>query len=330
MISRFLFVLTIGLFSPMMVFAASATVSGPTEVHVGQTFQIHLNANNAQDIDTIRYIGSYSSELVQLQNMTNGSAFPLRSPGSSVSRNSFNLGGFSLEDTANGDIEAGTLTFKALKPGLVTFTLKEGTHILSNGQEQAASFGLWKVTVLPDAASNSITIASSSHPDETAWYSTREVRVNWSTTGNKPLSTMVSFDQHPYSSSNMKVVKNSQANFSATRDGIWYAHIQSRVSSSQIIREDFRIQIDTTSPRALTLINDESTAIQSNTLRFAALDQTSGISHYDVSVNGDFPIATTDTFLTVANVHAGINRVRVRATDKAGNSSETELSFQLI
>ncbi|MEI7511970.1 MAG: cohesin domain-containing protein [Candidatus Uhrbacteria bacterium] len=330
MISRFLFALVIGLFSPMMVFAASAAVSGPTEVHVGQTFQIHLNANNAQDIDTIRYIGSYSSELVQVQNMTNGSAFPLRSPGSSVSRDSFNLGGFSLEDTANGDIEAGTLTFKALKPGLATFTLKEGTHIVSNGQEQATSFGSWTVAVSPNAPSNSITIASSSHPDETAWYSAREVRVNWSISGNKPLSTSISFDQNQHSGSNMKLTKNSQANFSANRDGIWYAHIQSRISSSQIIREDFRIQIDTTSPRALTLMNDEAMATQSNTIRFTALDQTSGISHYDVSVNGNFPIATTETFLTVANVHTGINHVRVRATDKAGNSSETELSFQLI
>lgn len=136
MFTRFLAALAIGLLSPTMVFAASAKVSAPIEVQQGQTFQVRLAMTDAFDVDTVRFIGAYSSDLIEYISISNGTALPMRSPGSATGSGLINFGGFSLGDTAFGTVTAGTVTFKALKPGIAKISLSDGTRILAYGKDQ--------------------------------------------------------------------------------------------------------------------------------------------------------------------------------------------------
>lgn len=339
---RFLFAIVIGLMSPLSVFAATASITGPAEVQVGRTFQVRFNVGSAKDVDTVRFIGKYTSDLIEYQGTANGSALPTRSPGSASGGGNFNFGGFSLGNPVTGNLAAGVMTFKALKVGEATLTLGAGTRILSDGVDQLTSMGSLKVKIVeaPPAgtipttppAATVITLTSDSHPDENTWYSSRDVRVNWSITGKTPIQTTIGFDQAPEGPAETKKADNGSTTFPATSDGVWYAHLVVRFSATDIVRKDFRVMIDTTAPKQFAVVTDYTEVVSDipNVLRFAALDDESGIARYDVSLNDEFLASTTDTALIIGRLQPGEYRVRVRATDLAGNASEAQSSFNII
>ncbi|MEI7512923.1 MAG: hypothetical protein WCK01_05720 [Candidatus Uhrbacteria bacterium] len=339
---KYILAVVIGLLSPFAAFAATASLSGPAEVQVGHTFQVRFNVNGAKDVDTVRFVGKYPSDLIEYQGTANGSALPTRSPGSASGGGNFNFGGFSLGNPVNGNLAAGVLTFKATKIGEATLTLNSGTRILSAGQDQLAGMGSLKVKIVEAPPAGAITttppvattidLFSESHPDENAWYSSRDVRINWRITGKTPIATTIGFDQAPEGPAESKKAESGQTTFPAIADGVWYAHLVIRFSASDIVRKDFRVQIDATTPKQFAVVTDYTEVVSDipNVLRFSALDQESGVAKYDVSLNGEFLASTTDTALTVGRLEPGEYSVRVRATDRAGNASEANSSFRIL
>ncbi len=132
--------LALGCF-PLDAYAASAGVSGPSQVQVGRTFQVTLGIGGAIEADTVRLVGTYSADLLDLQGMGNGGAFPNRSPGSGTGNGTFNLGVFSLGTPVNGGATAGVLTFRAKAVGEAVISLGAGTRILSAGEDQLTGRG---------------------------------------------------------------------------------------------------------------------------------------------------------------------------------------------
>ncbi|HVM90771.1 MAG TPA: hypothetical protein VMU11_02660 [Verrucomicrobiae bacterium] len=322
--------------------ASSAGLSAPAEVQVGHTFQVKLLVGGAKDVDTVRFIGSYPTDLITYQGSANGSSLPTRSPGSSAGGGSFNFGGFSLGSPVNGGIQAGTLTFRADKIGTATISLGSGTRILSDGVDQLTSMGSVKVNIVaaPPAgtipvtppAETVVTLTSDSHPNPDVWYASRNVSVSWNITGKTPVQTTIGFDQAPEGPAESKRADNGSTTFLAPSDGVWYAHLVVRFSSTDIVRKDLRVQIDTTPPHQFAVVTDYTDVNPDvpNVLRFAALDDESGIARYDVSLNGDFLASTSDTALTLGKLAAGDYSVSVRATDYAGNASEANSSFRIL
>jgi hypothetical protein len=339
---RFLLSIAIGLLSPFAAFAATASLSAPAEVQVGHTFQVKLNVSGATDVDTVRFIGSYPTDLLQYQGAANVSSLPTRSPGSSAGSGSFNFGGFSLGNPVNGSFQAGVLTFKALQTGMATISLGSGTRILSAGADQLSGMGSVKVNIVAapppgtipvtPPAETTVTLSSDSHPDPNSWYASRNVSVSWNITGQTPIETTIGFDQAPEGPAETKKASDGSTTFLATADGVWYAHLVVRFSSTDIVRKDLRIQIDTTPPHEFAVVADYTDVISDipNVLRFAAIDDESGVARYDVSMNGNFLASTTDTALTLGRLPPGDYNVDVRATDFAGNSAEAKSSFRIL
>ena len=135
MLIDFFATLLIGFFCPKPVFAASAMFYGPAQVQQGQTFQVQLMVEDAYDVDTVRFIGAYDSHSIDYQGASNGSALPLRSPGSYLGNGVINFGGFSLGDTAYGNVPIATLTFTALKLGVTHLSFTNGTRVLAYGND---------------------------------------------------------------------------------------------------------------------------------------------------------------------------------------------------
>jgi hypothetical protein len=330
------------LLAPRAVFAASAGLTGPAEVQVGRTFQVRMTVGGAVDVDTVRFVGSFPTDLLEFQGMANGSSLPTRSPGSGATGGTFNFGGFSLGNPVNGGTQAGVLTFRAKKIGEATISLQGGTRILSAGEDQTTGRGSLKIKIVEAPAPGEIPVTppvqttidliSRTHPDQDTWYPKRDLGLEWKFTGRQPISYAVGFDQAPEGPAETKAVATSSASFIATSDGVWYGHLVVRYSASEIVRKDFRFLVDTSEPRPLAVAVDQTDVRPGtpNYLRFAALDDASGISHYEVTINDVFVTSTSLTSLSLASLGIGDYRVRVRAIDMAGNFSQGVTEFGLI
>lgn len=322
---------------PFSAFAATASISGPASVQVGRTFQVYLNVGGGKDVDTVRFIGSYSTEYLEFQGMANGSSLPTRSPGTSGGGGSFNFGGFSLGNPISGATRAGVLTFKAKKVGETDIVLGGGTRILSNGEDQLTGTGKLHIKIteapapseLPPAPQ--IDLYSTTHPDQDHWYPSRDLVLNWKITGEAPQTVTVGFDQAPEGPAETGATKGTSANFKVPDDGVWYGHLVARYSASNVVRKDFRFQVDGTQPRPLGVSVDYTDVKPGtkNFLRFAALDDASGVSHYDLSLNGNFVTSTLEQSYPLDALTAGDYTAQVTAYDQAGNAVIGRADFHL-
>ncbi len=338
----FLSLVALFLIVPRVAFAASAGLSAPMEVQVGHTFQVRMVVGGAKDIDTVRFIGGFPSDMLELQGMANGSALPTRSPGSGISGGAFNFGGFSLGNPVSGGVQAGVLTFKAKKVGKAMIALHNETRILSAGEDQTTGRGGVSVKIIEASAKGEIStivpaqavidLSSTTHPDQNVWSTARAMRLEWKFSGRQPTSYAVGFDQAPEGPAETKLSTDTFASFSAPSDGVWYGHLVVRYSPSEVVRKDYRFLIDATVPRPLAVAVDQ-TDVRPNTpnfLRFTALDESSGIAHYDVSIQGDFVTSTRLPYLSVSDLGVGEYRANIKAVDYAGNFSEGVASFRLV
>lgn len=336
---RLIFLAIFALFLPQSVFAATAGLSGPTQVQAGRTFQVRMNIGGAKDVDTVRFVGSFPTDLLEYQGMANGSALPTRSPGSGASGGSFNFGGFSLGNPVNGGTAAGTLTFKALKPGTATISLVAGTRILSAGEDQLTGRGSLTITIteapapgeIPVAPPDVIELSSSSHQDQNSWYPSRDLILNWKITGRTPQAVYIGFDQAPEGPAEARQSTATSATFKAPADGVWYGHLVVRYSSTDIVRRDFRFLADRTAPREFSAVTDYS-ELRSGTpnyLRYTALDDTSGIEKYEIKINGTYATTTLMQTLELTDFAPGTYRVDISAFDLAGNRSDGSTEFSV-
>lgn len=338
---RFFFLFALLLLVPRDVFAASAGLTGPAEVQVGRTFQVRMTVGGAVDVDTVRFVGSFPTDLLEYQGMANGSSLPTRSPGSGATGGTFNFGGFSLGNPVNGGTQAGVLTFRAKKVGEATISLHGGTRILSAGEDQTTGRGSLKIKIIEAPAAGEIPVTppvqttidllSKTHPDQNSWYPKRGLGLEWKFSGRQPISYTVGFDQAPEGPAETRAVATSSASFDVPSDGVWYGHLVVRYSASEIVRKDYRFLVDSTAPRPLAVSVDQNDVRPQtpNFLRFTALDDASGVAHYDVTINETFVTSTALPYLSLADLGAGEYRARVRAVDYAGNASEGVTEFRL-
>lgn len=327
---------------PKVALASTAGLSGPAEVQVGRTFQVRMVVGGAKDVDTVRFVGSFPTDMLSYQGMSNGSSLPTRSPGSGATGGTFNFGGFSLGNPVNGGAQAGVLTFKALKIGTATISLQAGTRILSAGEDQTTGRGSFTIKITEAPAPGEIPIVapvqttidltSPTQPDQSAWSTNRNITLTWKFGGRQPTSYSIGFDQAPEGPAENKVIAENSASFVAPSDGVWYGHLVVRYSPSEIVRKDFRFLIDSTVPRPLAVSVDQTDVRPGtpNFLRFTALDDASGISHYDVTINGTFVTSTRLSYLSLSDLGVGSYSARIKAVDFAGNSSEGVTEFRLI
>jgi hypothetical protein len=344
MFMRFFLVISAFLLVPQLALAATLRVSGPSQVQVGRSFQVTVSVAGAKDADTMRAVGTFTKDLLQIQGVSNGGSFPNRSPGSALNQTggNFNVGGFSLGNPVNGNASALTFTFKALQVGTATIALGGGSRILSAGEEQLTGSGSLTIkiteapapgeipTTPPQAAT--IDLYSTTHPDQNTWYSAKALNLSWKFGGRQPSSVTVGFDQAPEGPAETRAVATNTASFTTPDDGVWYGHLVARYSASEVVRKDFRFQVDGTAPKPIAVAVDQTDVRPGvpNFLRYSALDDTSGVARYEIRFNENFVTSTTEQAYNISSLPAGDYRVSVSAFDLAGNASRGATEFKLI
>lgn len=237
-----------------------------------------------------------------------------------------------------------TITFKALAEGTATVAVTNGQVLANDGQgtnilksQRTASIKITKPATPTNTNTNSNvntnvsppvtaapTFESTTNPSQDAWYKSKVVSASWhSGAGVQGYSTVFDTvaDTVP-----PETVTSGVSNYTKddVSDGIWYVHVRAKYATGWSATAHYRFQIDATAPLPFTI------AIEGDpTLSFETSDETSGIDHYELSLDdGDYSTVTSP--YVTPTLEPGSHSVRVRAYDKAGNVTESSATFEVI
>lgn len=316
--------------------AADLSISVPKEVVVGQEFEAVISVKGAVDVDTMRLIGSYPTDLLEWRSVSPGPLFANLSPGNAFdqARGTYSYGAFSLDQRLNGEGELARLVFKAKKSGDPVLQLLSGTSLLSDGKNQtlALAKALLVAKTSTDVSAKeqlfNFDLQSPSHGNEEQWYKDSRVVVTWKTDVPAVKQVAVSFDQR-LDSRPSTVYQGSQAEFRADKDGIWYIHFGVTFNNGTFQELNRRVLIDGTAPRVVapTVDQSEVPSTVENALRFGALDDGSGIKSYAVFINGKKVAETSQSSYPLFGYEAGRYVAKVIVTDYAGNQTSGQTDF---
>lgn len=329
-----------GLFA-VQVQAATVSIQAPAEVVLGQTFQVNYLVSGAQAVDTVRFNGGYSSEFIELKALASTKSLDSRSPSTGFNQvnGTYSFGAFTIAEPANGTANTGVFTFTAKEVGTATISLDPSSLVLSAGENQLTGTASAQIRIVAPKTTDivrvpqtetTLNVSSASHPDENLWYTDRDVDISWKAEGSGVTSVFIAFDDQPEGPATEKVTNTGSKTFTAPDDGVWYAHIIVSFADGKRLRRDYRLQIDSTAPRAFALSADYEQVDPkiTNYLRFSALDDVSGIRYYRVYDGGIFIATTTNPYFAI-NTFVGEHEFTVEAVDYADNVTKTSAKVRL-
>ena len=223
-----------------------------------------------------------------------------------------------------------------------------GTDILTTRQSASISVGATQPQVespvfVPVPISPSVTkkellahIISSTHPDETQWYKLSHVIFDW-TNAQGVSAVRLGYDKDADGIPSVVYTDPISHKELDLDDGIWYFHVQEKDTSGWGPVSTYKIQIDTVAPRPFPILflNGTTTVSFSSTMaiQFMALDDLSGIDHYQLAVDGKETTVSAEEGskpYAVTGDSAGNHILSIRAYDKAGNTTGSEGIFSVV
>ena len=171
------------------------------------------------------------------------------------------------------------------------------------------------------------------YPNQKAWYSYQEETTILWEVPEDIIKVAISVDNKP-DSEPQKSEKNlyNGKEIGILEEGIHYVHVQFKNNKGWGEVTHYKISIDVTSPLAFeTEIGSIASTNPSPDIRFSSEDSLSGYSHALVFVDTQDPITVEgDSFLTLPTQELGEHSLIVRIFDKAGNSIEDDLGFEVL
>lgn len=194
-------------------------------------------------------------------------------------------------------------------------------------------------TVTPPPSSSTSTpqppqVRSNTHPDSGRWYANKNPDFFWTnpagTTGVNILG-----DRNPDTDPGTSSDGNFNTyDYSDVDDGVWYFHIKLRNAAGWGPTGHFRFQIDTVAPSSFEIAPLTADAEDGKAkFELAAADATSGIDHYEISINGAPAVVWKDDGTGVYQteiLETGSYNMVVKAVDAAGNFVEREVDFAVV
>ena len=322
------------------------TPSGLSQT-VGSNFTISVGANTGGNaINAVEATVTIPSILTITGASTGGSICSIwvQQPSVSGSSVSFKCG-IPGGTTSSGNLISISVRAASVGSGAATIS---GTRILAGpGQNVTggASGGSYTVTAAAShtnanansgssAATQPTTaapaIASGSHGDQNRWYTNTSPSFSWSPPSGATGYTYA-FDKSPDTvpGTTANIVTSTSIGFPNQADGTWYFHVRANGANGWGATSTFRVQIDTTAPTGLEVITEpKQIADKRPMVSFTATDATSGIDHYDISMdNGPFKTVTSP--FTPDSITSGNHTFTVRAYDKAGNKTESTVAITI-
>ncbi|MFA6524625.1 MAG: cohesin domain-containing protein [Candidatus Paceibacterota bacterium] len=179
-------------------------------------------------------------------------------------------------------------------------------------------------------------ITSTTHPDSEKWYNDNNPSFKWTLQKNIT-GVRIYGDQNP----DTELPKTSQGlssshTYKNVADGTWYLHIRLRNSAGWNDTTHFKFNIDTVPPKPFSIEfpDGKETSNPKPRLSFDAIDETSGIDHYEIAINNIIVNASLEigknNVYVLSNQNPGEKEVSVKAFDKAGNFYEATDKFTVL
>lgn len=302
--------------------AASVTLSGSNSTTVGSNISFTVNANS-----TTEYYGVKAT--ITFSNLTYLSGSPnsiWTSPDGIVRNgNTITFQGASLGSANTGTKRIMTINFRAPSSAgtatiSVTGDVKDGS---GNSLSTSGNSVSIKVNPPPAQPAGSVTVSSTTHPDQNTWYVSPEVVLNW----NKEVGiTDLSYILDTISNTTPDDTSEGLATTKTytLEAGKSYFHIKSKNSIGWGPTTHFQILVDNVipDPFTVTLVDD---SLGKKKLFYATNDSHSGIDKYIVIVN-DVELGVLQTGLIIETP----SKIVVKAFDKAGNMQQSEFISDVI
>lgn len=171
-------------------------------------------------------------------------------------------------------------------------------------------------------------VSSPTCPDQSAWCSAKKAVFNWDLPSNA-FAVQTLFGKNP--DSIPSVYYSSAINTKEVADlvdGVWYFHVRYRDSSGWSDTAHYRINIDTLPPALSLSIQRQG---QGDALVITAQDELSGVSRYDILIDGRKRFTLTaqegSNPILLPAVSVGEHTVSVVAFDVAGNKTQKDALF---
>lgn len=182
-------------------------------------------------------------------------------------------------------------------------------------------------------------LKSSTHPDSEQWAGRNVAQFSWApVVGARALAVAVSKEKIAAFPEGKGEFKGEYLDRRATEyktkkleDGVWFFHLFVKGEKTWEAPAIYQFKIDVSPPAALTVKLGEKVAADDSapTINYSAEDGLSGLSYFEVSVDGGQATKTDKTSFTLPALKSGTHVASVLAYDKLGNRSQTQLKFAI-
>ncbi len=317
------------------------------QVQVGQTMTATVRVNAAGTaVNAAEATVSFPSDLLKLTAVSkSGSIFKfwtVEPSGSNTSARIIFSGGLPSPGYSGS---AGTIikiSWQAMATGTASVKMTGGKVLANDGlgtNVLTAQSGATYTVMAGTSPSTSSpqpsgpvtpTVSSSDFSSEQGWYSGSQATLLWTKPGGLE-GVSYGLTRAADSVPDETLDSNSgTTTVNLTDDGVWYFHLRGKYASGWSGTRHFKLQRDTTAPESfeIRLTRDRGLADPSPTLTFATTDVLSGVSGYTASLNGQPGVPVTSPYTLTAE-QAGEYHVIITATDGAGNTRDSDISFSV-
>lgn len=348
-------VIALGLLFPTVSHAASLYFSpGSGTYTVGQDFSVSVYVSTPdQAMNAAQGVIGFPSDRLQVTSLGKaGSIMSLwvQEPSFSNAQGAVNFEGIVLNPGytgSNGKIL--TINFKVKAAGSGTLSFTSGSVLANDGQGtnivsglSSANFSLVATiapgvpeTSAPVPATNTPSapvVSSTSHPDQTKWYSNVDPTFAWSLPrGTTGVNVLANREPNADPGNRSDGVMTSYT-FNDVDPGTWYFHIKFQNNEGWGAVTHFVFNIDTEQPESPVVKQVTTEPASKIAFEITAKDAVSDIERYEIIIDNNEPVTWVDDsshYYTTPSLEEGSHTITVKAIDKAGNSSEsTRVTFE--
>ncbi|NQV90593.1 hypothetical protein HQ487_04300 [Candidatus Uhrbacteria bacterium] len=309
----------------------------------GELFDVVVTVDpHGEYLDTIRAVVFFDPDIVQAQSVRLVGSFDRSAPGNYRDNKSGTVswGAFTLDTPISSQESVIAITFLAIDSGNGSISFSSESRAISGGDERIKLSALSEVsitvekTVEVDSRVATLIAESASHPNESAWYASRDVDVSWVSVGGESavLVYFYGFDQDPQGSATTIVEQDATSlSLSAENDGVYYLHLKGLQEDGQETEQvNLSIRMDTQNPNPIALTAQETKLLEGESawFTFATTDETSGIAEYQIAIN-ESAFQTQSSPLEMEDLPPGTYFFRVSALDRAGNTTYGSTSVRV-
>lgn len=172
------------------------------------------------------------------------------------------------------------------------------------------------------------------YPDSSRWYSHLGDVIAFWDVPDDVIAVATQLDKNPNADpKNIDTELFTGKNFGPVEEGVWYVHAQFKNNVGWGPAAHYKISIDRTAPIPFEIqFNNTVADNPTPEIIFATQDGRSGIEEVLIFTDGQKPIrlGPANISLVLPPQPPGKHRILVRASDKAGNSIEDDLEFEIL